>query len=347
MNHNIYPLFAATLVFLLLFSIDSYAGNRKKAGVAAGAELLIPVGTRDMAMGGATIATTSGIDAIFWNPAGLARTDYSAVATFSRTTYIADIDINYVAVAGKFGNFGTVGFSIKSLAIGDIPITTEDQPDGTGASLDPTFITVGVHYGKLLIENVAVGFSVRVISENLREARVSATGFSFSAGVQYQNAGGLQGLDLGVAVKHIGPQMGFSGSGLLRDAGVEDANRGVSLVEIDAGTEDLPSTIEIGVAYTVNAGEFSKIHFATMFQNNNFSDDQARFGVEYEYNDLFFLRAGFNSSPDAPDDAFIFGPTLGAGAHVLVGGINIFADYAWQQNDFFDNQNTFSIRLGF
>ncbi|MFQ5706318.1 MAG: PorV/PorQ family protein [bacterium] len=347
MKHKFCLLFAVTIAFLLLVSVDSYAGNRKKAGIAAGAELLIPVGTRDMAMGGSTVAMTKGIDAIYWNPAGLAWTPYDAVAAFSRTSYIADIDVNYVAVAGTFGNFGSVGFTIKSLAIGNIPITTEDEPDGTGAFLNPTFFTIGAHYAKLLIDRVAVGFSFRVVSENLREARVSATGFAFSAGVQYKNAGGLRGFDLGVAVKNIGPQMGFDGSGLLREARVTDVTRGGSLIKVEGNSEDLPSTIEIGAAYTVNASETSKLHFATMFQNNNFSDDQARFGVEYEYNDIFFVRGGFNSSPDAPTDAFIFGPTLGAGVHAMVSGVNIFADYAWTQNDTFDNQSTFSVKLGF
>ncbi len=347
MKSQFYQIVAVTMIFLLFYQAEIFAGNRKKAGTAAAPELLIPVGARDLAMGGATIATTSGIEAIFWNPAGLAKTPYRADAMFSHTRYIADIDINYVAVAGTFGSFGTVGFSVKSLAIGDIPITTEDSPDGTGAFLNPTFFVVDLTYAKRLSDRVAAGVKFTVINEDLNEARVNATGFAFTAGVQYSNVGGLHGLDFGVAVKNIGPQMGFSGSGLLRESKISDASRGVSFTEIDAATDDLPSTIEIGASYTLDAGEFNKFEFAAMFQNNNFSDDQARFGVEYNLSDAFFVRGGWNSSPDAPEDAFIFGPTLGAGVRVALGGVVINADYGWVQNDVFDNQNTFSIRLGF
>lgn len=347
MKYKMFSVLSVALVLLLFFSLNSYAGNRDKAGTAAAPELLIPVGARDLAMGGSTIAFTSGIEAIYWNPAGLARSQYNADAMFSHMTYLADIDINYLAVAGKFGNFGTVGFSLKSLAIGDIPITTEDFPDGTGGVLSPTFFTVGITYSKILSDRVSVGFTVNVINENFSEARVSATGFAFSAGVQYQNLGGIEGLDIGVAVKNIGPQMGFSGSGLLRQGLIDDTNRGSSFIEVEGATDELPSIIEIGGGYTINAGEMSKVRLAGMFQNQNFSDDQARFGIEYEYNDTFFLRGGFNSAPDAPEDNFIFGATLGAGIHVVLGGVDVRADYGWMQTDFFDNQNAFSIKLGF
>jgi hypothetical protein len=347
MKFKIYPLFVATMVFLLLFSVDSFAGSRKKAGTVAAPELMIPVGARDLAMGGATIATTTGIEAIFWNPAGLARSPFNAIAMFSRMSYIADIDINYVAVAAKFGGFGSIGFNIKSLGIGDIPITTEDFPDGTGAFVSPTFFTLGVTYSKILSDRVSVGFTGTFINENLSEARVSATGFAFSAGVQYQNLGGLEGLDIGVAVKNIGPQMGFSGSGLLRQAEIDDVSRGASFIQLQGASDELPSTIEIGATYTMNAGELSKLRFAGMFQNNNFSDDQTKFGVEYEYNDLFFVRGGWDMAPNAPEDNFIFGASVGAGLHVAVGGVDLLLDYAWRDTDFFKSQNAFSIKLGF
>ncbi|NIV95500.1 PorV/PorQ family protein [candidate division KSB1 bacterium] len=347
MKYKINPILIASMVFLLLFGTTLFAGNSDKVGQTAAPELLIPIGGRDLAMGGSSIAISHGIESIFWNPAGLAHAERNATAMFSRLTYIGDIDVNYVAVAGTFGDFGTVGLSIKSMDFGDIPITTEDFPDGTGAFLDPTFFTIGVTYSKLLSDRVSVGFTGNFISEDLAEARVSATGFAFSAGVQYQNLGGIQGLDLGVAVKNIGPQMGFDGSGLLREGSVDDVSRGGSFVKIDPATEELPSTIEIGGAYSFNAGELSSVRITGMFQNNNFSDDQGKFGAEYEYNNLFFVRGGYDFAPGAADEAFIFGASFGAGVRVDVGGVEVFADYGFRESDFFDNQNAFSVRLGF
>jgi len=337
----------AAIGMVLILSVNSMAGNREKAGTAAASELLIPVGARDLAMGGSTIATTSGIESIFWNPAGLAYNESKATAMFSRLTYIADINVNYIGVAGTFSNFGTVGFSIKSLDIGDIPITTEDFPDGTGATVSPTFFVLGVHYAKAISDRVGVGFTINFINEDLAEARVGASGFAFSAGVQYKNLANVNGLDFGVAVKNIGPQMGYSGAGLLKSARVDDATRGSGFVQIDAGSDELPSTIELGLAYTISAGEASELMITGMFQNNNFSDDQTKFGAEYNFNNLFFARGGWDMAPDAEGDAFIFGGSLGVGFHLQVGGLDLTADYGWRQSDFFDNQNAFSVKLGF
>ena len=347
MKYKIYAILVAMVTFLIVLNSDSYAGNRKKAGAADAPELLIPIGARDLALGGSSIGTTRGIEAMFWNPAGLARSAYSADAIFSRLDYLAGIDLNYVAVAGKFGNLGSVGFSIKSLALGDIPVTTEDAPDGTGATIEPTFLIVGLSYSKIVNDRVSVGFNVNVISESFPEVNVSATGVSFTGGLQYTGLAGLEGLTLGVVVRNIGPQMGFSGSGLLRQGTTADVTRGETFVKIDAATDELPSTFEIGASYTVNAGELNKLEFSGMFVNNNFSDDEARFGVEYGYNDTFFLRGGFSDAPDALTNTFIFGATLGAGVRFKTGGIDIEADYGWMQTDLFNNINAFSLKLGF
>lgn len=347
MNLKFKTILLAAIGMVLILSVNSMAGNKEKAGTAAAAELLIPIGARDLAMGGSTIATTSGIESIFWNPAGLAYSESNANAMFSRLSYIADIDVNYIAVAGTFSNFGTVGFSIKSLDLGEIPITTEDFPDGTGATVSPTFFVIGAHYAKAISDRVGVGFTINFINEDLAQARLGASGFAFSAGVQYKNLANVSGLDFGVAVKNIGPQMGYSGSGLLRNARVDDATRSGGFVTIQSGNDELPSTIELGLAYTISAGETSKLMVTGMFQNNNFSDDQTKLGAEYNFNNLFFARAGWDMAPDADDNAFIFGASFGVGFKVQVGGLDLTADYGWRQSDLFDNQNAFSLKLGF
>ena len=60
--------------------------------------------------------------------AGLQKTE----ATFSHTQYFADQKLNYAAVGTNLGGFGTLGFNAKILSIGDVIVTTEDAPEGTG-----------------------------------------------------------------------------------------------------------------------------------------------------------------------------------------------------------------------
>jgi hypothetical protein len=147
MKRIFYKLLVPCLALLLLISVDGIA-QEKRIGTNAASELLIPVGARYIAMGGASLAMVKGVEAIFWNPAGLARADYTASATFSRMTYIADMNLNYVAVAAKFGGLGSIGFSIKALDIGDILVTTEEFPDGTGATFSPQFIVGALTYSR-------------------------------------------------------------------------------------------------------------------------------------------------------------------------------------------------------
>lgn len=341
-------------VLILVVASFGYAGGSNRAGTNAAPELLIPVGARDIAMGGASVATTSGIDAIYWNPAGLARSTFGASAMFSHMTYIADIPVNYVAVGASFSGFGTLGFSLKSLGIGDIPVTTNDYPDGTGELISPTYVTLGLTYSRQLADNIAIGVTTNLISERID--RVSATGFGFNAGVQYSGLGNISGLNIGVAVKNIGPQMKFDGPALLQSGTVGDARQG--FYKVEAGGFELPSTIEIGASYTTRLSEENGLTFVSLFENNNFSADEYKVGAEYAYRDYFFLRAGWNLAESQTDESisgvagvdkatYLFGGTAGAGVHSVVGDLDMTVDYAYRAVKFLSGNHTITLKLGF
>jgi hypothetical protein len=305
-------------------------------------------------MGGASIATTSGIDAIYWNPAGLARTTFGSSAMFSHMSYIADIPVNYAAVGVSFAGFGTLGFSLKSLGIGDIPVTNEDYPDGTGEIISPTFVTLGLTYSRQLADNIAIGVTTNLISERID--RVSASGLGLNAGVQYSGLGNIQGLNIGIAVKNIGPQMKFDGSALLRQGEVGEQRQGY--YKIEAGSFELPSTIEIGASYTTKLSEDNGLTFVSLFENNNFSADEYKVGAEYAFRDNFFVRAGWDLAESQTDETltavqgvdkatYLFGGSAGAGVHSNVGDLDITIDYAYRAVKFLDGNHAFTIKLGF
>lgn len=332
------------LVALFLTSVNGIA-QESRVGTNAAPELLIPVGARYIAMGGASAATVKGVEAIFWNPAGLARSDYNADAMFSHVRHIADININYAAVGLRFGNIGTFGFSVKAMDIGDIPITTEFAPDGTGGVLEPQFITAGFSYSRALTDRISIGATFNFINETLD--RVSARGTAFDFGVQYRGLADIEGLSLAVAIKNLGPGMSYSGAGLLREAEPTTGDRGSSPFQIETQEDELPSLIVIGASYAWQLGELSTLEIVSTYQDNNFEDDAGNFGAEFNYNDLFFVRAGYGFAPNAADDVYIYGLTAGAGIHYDFSGIGITVDYAYRQTDFFDAGNTVSLKLGF
>jgi hypothetical protein len=339
-----------SLVLLWLTSLPVFAAGPNRAGTNAASELLIPVGAKYIAMGGASVAGVTGLEALYWNPAGLDKMSYQAEAMFSVMTYLADINVNYVGVGIKFGKLGSVGLSFKTLAIGDIPITTEDAPDGTGELFSPQFITLGLSYSRALTDRVAVGATAKLINETID--RVGATGFAFDIGVQYTNLGDIPGLNIGLVIKNLGSGMRFDGNGLLRVGNPLDASRAASPYKIVAGTDELPSTMELGIGYNLQLGETSKFNFQTLVVNNNYLDDEAKLGVEYSFNDMFFLRGGYNFSVNNTQDArgdaaYIFGPAFGAGFHYDLAGLSLDFDYAFRQVDYFDANNVFSLKVGF
>jgi len=340
--------FRAMLMSLLIVSL-AFA-----AGTSAAEELLIPVGARDIALGGASVAVTSGINAIYWNPAGLSRSSHASEAMFSYMSHIADMNVNYFAVASNFSGFGTIGVSLKALDIGDIPVTTNGAPDGTGEIISPTYVTVGATYSRLLAENISVGVTANLISERID--RVSATGIAFNAGVQYSNLGGIGGLSIGVAMKNIGPQMKFDGTALYHPATTQDGRQG--FFKVDAGSFELPSTIEIGVSYTNKFAEDNAVTLMSLFQNNNFSADEYKFGLEYGFKNMFFVRGGYDFAENKKDDnltstsgvdetTYIYGATFGAGISYDMTDLTIGVDYAFRDVKFFKGSHVLTIRLGF
>jgi len=332
----------------LLVTTTGVAQNQR-IGTSAASELLIPIGARDLAQGGASIASSSGMEAIHWNPAGVARMSGSAEGMFSTMQYIADINVAYGAVGAKFGEFGSVALSLKNLSFGDIPVTTVDDPEAlTGASFSPTYITVGLTYSRQITDAASVGVTAKLINETI--ARVSSTGFAFDLGVQYHGLLNVQGLLLGITIKNIGPQMKYDGSGLLRLAEASGGLRPEQFYKSEAASFELPSMIEIGAAYTGRVQDNMMYTVSGSYASNNLYVDEYRLGGEYgiSMNEVsLFARGGYSFLPqiEAKEDR-IFGATVGFGVSYKTGGTNLTVDYAYRQVDLFGGNTILSLKVG-
>lgn len=337
-------------MILLAMGLVSSAGNafaegQIRAGTAAAPELLIPVGARDMALGGASIATSSGLESLHWNPAGFSKAGSDVGVMFSTMSYLADTRVNYLATGANFKSIGSLALNIKAMDFGEIPVTTEANPDGTGATFSPTFFTMGLTFARELTDRVAVGVTGHYIVNRI--GRVDATATSLSVGLQYANLGGISGLDLGVALKHIGTRMQFGGSGLLNRGQVNGLRRGPSDYVVEASSADLPSTFELGLGYRYVPAGMGVVNLSSVFRHNNFAYDQYRMGAEYMYNDFFAVRAGFDYAADSDDD-YLYGTSFGFGLNLDTGAVkDLRVDYAYTTVDFFDALNTFTFQFGF
>jgi len=329
--------------------IDEQHSANRRIGSAAATELLIPVGARGTAMGGANMATSEGVEAIHWNPAGLARARYSAEAIVSTMAYIADIRMNYAAVGIAFGRFGTVALSVRALDFGDVMLTTNDDPYGdAGRTFAPGFITVGFTYARQFTDAITFGATIKAISEQM--ARANGSGFAVDLGVQYHNIGSIQGLNLGVAVKNYGPKMSFGGSGLLHKGISTEGRRPEQYYMSEAAECELPSTLDMGISFVRNISDNMTYTVNSAFVNNNLALNSYRVGGEvgYQLGTLkLMVRGGYQYAPGNEFDESIFGPSAGFGLYYHTSSVDIIVDYAWRQVQYFDNNSVFSFKFGF
>jgi hypothetical protein len=313
------------------------AGDGNRVGTAGAQELLIPVGSRGVAMGGSVVANSSGVDAIHWNPAGLGFIYEGTQAMFSHQSYIADIDIEYVAAATNIEDFGVVGLSIKVVDIGEIEETTEAFPNGTGSTFNPTMTVMGLTWAKPLTSNVNFGFTGKWIKEKIFD--VEASGFALDFGFVYQSR--YKGLSFGFVMKNYGPNMKFTGAGF--DNTYEDV--GKRPVSSDNAAFELPTSINLGLSYDFLGNGPSAAIFSGNFRANNQADDYWQGGLEYGYDEKYFIRGGYKYSVQ---EGFIYGASFGAGLVFPIGESSISFEYSWAETDeVFDDNQFFTVGVEF
>lgn len=333
------------VLFILLSSLSLFAGDVDRIGSAAGVQVQVPVGAKDLAMGGSNIVYTEGVDAIYWNPAGLSHMENSAAASFSTMNYLDDIRVNYLAVGANMGAYGHIGFSMKAFDFGDIPITTVLDMDGDGGqTFSPTFSTLGLTYANKLTTAIQVGVTAKMIYESIPNA--TATALAFDIGLQYRNLAGIDGVSFGVAVKNIGSDMQYAGSGLLTRLQDNETNR-IEDVRRGAAVNQLPANVELGLAYDYQVMDKTNLIVTGVFASNNTEADVVKMGAEFNYENFLMVRAGYlmNTDQDAEDVLYNF--TAGAGVNLDVGGTIIGIDYAFRNSQYFSANNMFSLNIGF
>ncbi|MEE9574196.1 MAG: PorV/PorQ family protein [Candidatus Neomarinimicrobiota bacterium] len=340
----------------ILIASTLFAGTIRSSGTAGAAQLLIPVGAENIAVSNANGATVSGVEALFQNPAGLAKYAGSAQALAGTMTYIADIKVTNFGLLSNFGKIGTMGLSVKSLDFGDIPITTFNETEGTGASFSPRFMTIGVTYAKSFSDRVQFGVNFKIVSETI--VNTKASGLAVDLGVQYKFP--EMPLYIGVVLKNLGSRMEYRGPDLEQQLVPDEAESG-SLEErfrIKAEEFDLPSQFDISLTYEVIPG----LGLMSTFTQNSFSANTGSFAAKYSFKDFMWVAAGTQlglvSSSDQPDDVedaewddwtdSVWGYTFGAGVAIPLGDFKVGVGYSYRSvTSYFENNSLFQLTVDF
>ncbi len=332
-------------IILVLCTISLNAGDVARKGTTGADQLLIPVGARGIATGGAFVANLTGLESIYYNPAGL-DVNHTHEAMFNNMSYLADIQVNYFAVAASLGDLGTLALSFKTLDFGDIELTTFEQPDGVpGRTYSPSFLTTTLTYSKIVTDRISVGANFKAISEQI--LNTSALGFALDMGVQYRFN---EQLSLGAAVKNIGTNMNYAGADLQGNTGIPNGQLGSTgssgNYEIITEYFQIPSYFDLSLAYRISINEQNYLQSAATFTANSSLEDKFNFGLEYGFMNSFFVRGGYNVMAENTSES-IYGFTLGAGVNYEFSeGMGVSFDYAFREvKDFPDPNHVFTVKL--
>ena len=160
--------------------------------------LEVPAGARASGLDGAYASIAEGIDAAFWNPAGLAATQGVQV-TASHYEFLDQLRHAQFGVAGRL--FGG-GMAATVRAMYSEPITERDalgNDVGTFGSHDLEF---ALSYGRALGGHTRLGGSAQVVRERIAE--FSATTWALGGGATWDPAA-VPRMRFSASVHNIGP----------------------------------------------------------------------------------------------------------------------------------------------
>ena len=112
----------------------------------------------------------------------------------------------------------------------------------------------------------------------------------------------------------------------------------------------MPSEIGLGLSYLRQFDEQNSVTVSASFQNNNYTYDDYKVGLEYNFKDLLYVRGGYLYSPQSSDASpnIFQNYTLGLGVNTKeFSSLDLSVDYAYVPAKYFDANNVFSLRFGF
>ena len=320
---------------------DNDPQGDERAGTAAASYLMIPLSARTAALGsGLTggLANLSAVEAVQANPAAVMSSD-GTNAQFSRMEYVADIGVNYLGIAQRFGN-NSIALTASAWDYGDIAEQTEASPDITGVTYDASSTVVGLSLARQFTDRIAAGFTVKALSERIDD--ITANAVAFDAGMTY--VVGESGLRFGVSLKNFGTSMNYGGTGLATTSSPDPDTDGGFASNIESLDSELPSLLNFGISYTrALAGDLSVTALGN-FRSIAYDQDEYSAGLEAGYMNLFYVRGGVLVTQDM-DASFYQGWNAGAGLNLDISGTALSVDYAYRPTDFFGGVNLFTVGL--
>ncbi len=332
---------ALTVITFIGFVGESY--GQDKVGSTAAQFLGITSGARASAMGSAYVALSDDASGMYWNPAGLARSNNSLVS-FSNMNWFVDTQIQDASVIIDGNEKGKFALSVRGINYGDINVTTIERPEGTGERFTPKDLTIAFSYSRFVTERFSLGATGRYVQQKIWNE--SALGFAIDLGMIYTT--NFKNLKIGMSILNFGTDMALSGDDLRRAIDIDESIEGNNdRLEAFLGVKDwpMPLVFRVGMAMDLVDMENHKVIFALDAKHPNDNSESIDVGVEYGFNDLVFLRGGYRSflSSQTEDQSL----TMGFGLKYEFSGVKANLGAAYMTHEYLDNPLLWTIEIEF
>lgn len=318
----------------LLFLLSPLAEAR--LGGAGAQFLTIGSGSRPLALGGAYVALAEGIDAIYWNPAGLAMEEHT-VFSFSHIQLFANQLKKENVAFVRPGLGGAIGVSAIAFLSGDIDITTVESPEGTGETYTANDFAAGISYARMMTDKFTAGLTLKLINQNIYQC--SAFGWAFDLGGTYNT--GLRNLRLGFVIQNFGPDMRFGGELLEFSTSTTELMNEDVAAQYKSSSYSLPLSFQVGVAYDLLSSGNNRIIALLDGVHPIDQDEIFAAGLEYWLGETYSIRLGYTDRDNK-------GLSFGLGAKIPLGGnVRALVDYGYMLHDYLDATQHFTISFSY
>jgi hypothetical protein len=322
-------LFHISLVLLLTTQVNAQVLPNlggQRAGLSAHTFLKNDINPRSAAMGGSSIAIGGDGYSAFTNPAGMLAENRLNFST-ANLMVGAGINQSFLSAIIPQGENAAFGFSLNSLTTGAMEVRTEFQPEGTGQYFYAGNLAVGASHARKLSDMFTLGVSLKYLYEQIAEYsnHAAAVDLAFLYKTDFKD------LSFAVMVSNFGGSASMKGNDL-----PVNFNRDTSDFSLENYT--IPTVFSMGISIIPYKDEQQSILTSIQLNHPNDNAENIRFGIEYEYKKLFFVRGGYKLSVMGQNF-----PTFGFGVRSRIGAHPLLINYAANPTNFMGMQHLLGL----
>jgi hypothetical protein len=307
--------------FFALAAITSHAQSDSVNIVSTAVPFLrISPDPRSGGMGDMGIATSADANSVFWNLAKIPTAKKRSAIALNYTPWLKDLGLTdvYLASAAFYHQMdeqSAISSSLRYFSLGNIQLT--DYSGNVLNSVKPSEFCIDMGYSRILNQKLSIGLALRYINSRLVTGDVG-TGVVYKAGNAVAGDASLyykgtndagEGLTWGLAFSNLGSKIGYTNDSRNKDfipanmglggtytVGINESNR--ITFGLDFNKLLVPAPPVATGDYATDSANMANYHSTGVISSyfKSFADglfSSASIGTEYNYNDQFFVRAGY------------------------------------------------------